>query len=1501
MKRCSPFVGCFLLLVGCHWLFAEFQDPGITFKGYYQGGCVWGDFAGDAFYDLIAFGTASGGEQISLFKNTAGSVNPFPLGTGMTGGIRSGDMRAGDYDGDGILDIAITGWPGVLEFYKGSAGGFFTKMYSGSEFQYSSLSWVDLDADGDLDLFVSGYVQPSLKTVCVYNTADGFVEEQLPLPGFQSGDIAFEDYNQDGWPDLAITGETDLSGTVKSAVYKNLGYGEFEETVFISTSVQNGSLAWFDYDADGDSDLFISGYEKFATPEERLYIYKNSGYPNYDLEFSTWLPGVVNGKIICGDVDNDGDGDIFAVGQSASGAGAFFYEYSSATTKFELGQSLIPLGFGSSAAFADYDGDGDIDLYYCGQDTNTLSGKSFLCENKCVVANAAPSAASNLNADVNSGYLVLGWDAPADDITPSAALNYSLMIATVTKSSSTLSGCIASPFRGYNAPCRIAGSPGTIFAGIVEGTTYFWNVRAIDGAGQTGPWADEQVVYVSGVPPSSISNLTALPGSIDGVISLKWTAPGNDGTFGKCVSYDVRYSSSPANTISDESGFASAALWTQAWKPKIGGWAESKTLTGLRPGVTYYFGIKGSDGFSYGTWGSGASVNSLRFAPAQDIVPSSPTWAAGLSPGDSHIVLNWNLNTEIDISSYTVEMSTSGDGAFQHVASTAHPVNTLSVAGLINFTTYYFRIRSSDWTGHISTWSGVKSAYPFDTTPPDVVDDLSAVRSSAGQIRLSWSAPGDSWNTGDDLTGGQYEIACATYSFAQSTGAFSSNMKINFSTSVAKGLAVSYSMTGLYHDTTYYFRLRAADEVPNWAGASNIAYAKTLDTAPPAAVTALTGETGMDPGAVSLSWISSGDNAWSGNLTGNFKIDYDTYSLSLSSQTAKKIVPSPSLAPGSALQCTVTGLQAGTSYYFRLWSFDEENNSSYSSNIATAAAQADSNPPDVTILIPVPPLPLKSYGRLWEISGTAVDDYGTVSEVRVSTSSPAGQWHSATISGEVWSFDCSTFTFMSGRTHAILARAKDSYGNETSSYTVGISSVSFYYDNQPPDEVSDMTASTGSLSGVIELAWTAPCDQPKSDMVAGYILKYASYTIADATAWWEQAADIPAPAPGAPGTSESATVSGLTPGCTYWFALKSYDGIDYYNSTSAVSNIASCMARYGPDAVTEFRINIAASIVKGVPATFSVSCHNPHYETSVATEAVVSVSFSGAGCQFYPSSYDFTLSDGGTKTFSKALIFTDFGDRTFQAAAGGIISYSDSVLVSSSPSSSIGASGGEVSAAPDIKLVIPAGALSSNQTLRLNMLTDNADIPSYSGSTIAASACEIKQLAGEDLVFNSAATLTLFFLDNDADGNEDKTGVSENSLGLFFYDGKAWRVLDDAAGISALSGSTGNVFVSKVYRTGKYAIFPLSGVSRSISGVKPKRKIITPYAAGDNDFIEFTGATEPFTLAVYSASGKKVFEGQNCYTWAGETTSGAKVPGGIYFYEMVSPAGTITGAVVVAR
>ena len=54
---------------------------------------------------------------------------------------------------------------------------------------------------------------------------------------------------------------------------------------------------------------------------------------------------------------------------------------------------------------------------------------------------------------------------------------------------------------------------------------------------------------------------------------------------------------------------------------------------------------------------------------------------------------------------------------------------------LENFTTYYFRIRASDWTNYVSTWSEVKSGYPYDTTPPAKITTLQAARADGVEVR----------------------------------------------------------------------------------------------------------------------------------------------------------------------------------------------------------------------------------------------------------------------------------------------------------------------------------------------------------------------------------------------------------------------------------------------------------------------------------------------------------------------------------------------------------------------------------------------------------------------------------------------------------------------------------------------------------------------------------------------------------------------------------------------
>ncbi|MBU2574136.1 MAG: hypothetical protein KKH28_08690, partial [Elusimicrobia bacterium] len=103
--------------------------------------------------------------------------------------------------------------------------------------------------------------------------------------------------------------------------------------------------------------------------------------------------------------------------------------------------------------------------------------------------------------------------------------------------------------------------------------------------------------------------------------------------------------------------------------------------------------------------------------------------------------------------------------------------------------------------------------------------------------------------------------------------------------------------------------------------------------------------------------------------------------------------------------------------------------------------------------------------------------------------------------------------------------------------------------NPPPAPVANLTAIPG-LEGEALLSWTAPEEDdtpfPSGKSVASYIIRLATFSadsIGNATAWWDAAGDAAGePAPSAPGNSDSMLFNALTPGVTYYFALKSVDG-----------------------------------------------------------------------------------------------------------------------------------------------------------------------------------------------------------------------------------------------------------------------------------------------------------------------------------------------------------------------
>ena len=115
-------------------------------------------------------------------------------------------------------------------------------------------------------------------------------------------------------------------------------------------------------------------------------------------------------------------------------------------------------------------------------------------------------------------------------------------------------------------------------------------------------------------------------------------------------------------------------------------------------------------------------------------------------------------------------------------------------------------------------------------------------------------------------------------------------------------------------------------------------------------------------------------------------------------------------------------------------------------------------------------------------------------------------------------------------------------------------------DTTKPGRILDLTAKTGYSTGEINLSWTAPGDDGYSGTVSRYTLRYSSNPIDDNN--WASAINVVnEPDPLSSNTIQGMTVSGLTPGQKYYFAIKS---VDDSGNISALSNSTYATAYLTP-------------------------------------------------------------------------------------------------------------------------------------------------------------------------------------------------------------------------------------------------------------------------------------------------------------------------------------------------
>ncbi|MEX0610210.1 MAG: FG-GAP-like repeat-containing protein [Balneolaceae bacterium] len=296
-----------------------FSDSGVALEGVHRSSSSFGDVDGDGDLDLVISGHNGSYSTSTLYIND-GNGSFSDSGSSLDG-VNSGSSSFGDVDGDGDLDLVITGSTTSTLYTNDGDGSFSDSGIALEGVDYSSSSFGDVDDDGDLDLFITGKNGSGNYTSTLYTNdgVGGFSQSDIALEGVMYSSSSFGDVDGDGDLDLVISG---YNGSGSSTLYTNDGNGGFSDSGIALIGVFYSFSSFGDVDGDGDLDLVISGHNgSFGT--STLYTNDGSGsFSNSDIT----LEGVYFGSSSFGDVNGDGDLDLVITGYNGSGYTSTLYE-----------------------------------------------------------------------------------------------------------------------------------------------------------------------------------------------------------------------------------------------------------------------------------------------------------------------------------------------------------------------------------------------------------------------------------------------------------------------------------------------------------------------------------------------------------------------------------------------------------------------------------------------------------------------------------------------------------------------------------------------------------------------------------------------------------------------------------------------------------------------------------------------------------------------------------------------------------------------------------------------------------------------------------------------------------------------------------------------------------------------------------------------------------------------------------------------------------------------
>jgi predicted nucleotidyltransferase len=328
---------------------------------------AWGDYDKDGDLDILLAGDTDSDYVTEVWRNE-GSDTFTQASTDPTG-VRFASVAWGDYDDDGDLDILLAGDTGsgrVTEVWRDEGSGTFTQTVTLTDVSDGGVAWGDYDDDGDLDILLAGYTGSDRVTEVWRNEgSDTFTQTVTALTGVSGGSVAWGDYDDDGDLDILLAGISS-SGRV-TEVWRNDGSDTFVQTVATPTAVSLADVAWGDYDNDGDLDILLAGN---AGSDRVTEVWRNEGSDTF-IQASGDPIGVINGSVAWGDYDNDGDLDILLAGYAGNDPGVTEVWRNEGSDTFTQTVTLTGVSYGG-VAWGDYDDDGDLDVLLAGNMTTEV-------------------------------------------------------------------------------------------------------------------------------------------------------------------------------------------------------------------------------------------------------------------------------------------------------------------------------------------------------------------------------------------------------------------------------------------------------------------------------------------------------------------------------------------------------------------------------------------------------------------------------------------------------------------------------------------------------------------------------------------------------------------------------------------------------------------------------------------------------------------------------------------------------------------------------------------------------------------------------------------------------------------------------------------------------------------------------------------------------------------------------------------------------------------------